>query len=544
MTPALAPAACSAASWQVAPDLGWRLLLIGGLLLLAGWALAQRFFPGRRAFVGLFGAAVWWVVAATAEQSSADAACKATLALAAWPAILALPPLWALFLARYTLNRTDPPHAGSLLAGGLPAAVLAGLALANGWHGLLYGAGTHLGAPQLGLPRMQYAFGPLFYVNAAWCYGWLLAALALVLQAWRDGHRNDRRWPVFLAVMAVPWVANAAFVGFGWRLMGADPTPLGFAAALVGMGWLVLCHELFRLVPMAERLLFAELPDPVLVIDGDGRVVGVNRAARELAGAGADAIGRPLPSLPRLGAPLAQALADPSRRGPLMLDDPARVLELRRRSLGGPRRQVGELLQLRDVTEHHRAQVRLVQALADRNAQLHTVASLQSELREQALRDPLTGLHNRRALQQQFDDAARHARTHRQPLALALLDIDHFKRINDEVGHAAGDAVLCALGARLRGAMHHGEAAYRLGGEEFALLLPGADAVMALARLHTLRASLTTAPLEGAPGPVTFSAGVAVLGDEDAALGGLLRRADAAMYRAKAGGRDRVELAA
>ena len=543
MTPALAPAACAASAWHATPDLGLRLVLIGGLLLLAGWAVAQRFFPGRRAFVGLFGAATWWVVAATVEHAAADAACKVTLALAAWPAILALPPLWVIFLARYTHNRTDPPRVRSLLAAGAPVVLLAGLALANGWHGQLYGAGTQLGAPQLGLPRMQYAFGPLFYVNATWCYGWLLAALALVLQAWRDGELRDLRWPVFIAVMTVPWVANAAFLIHGWRLMGADPTPLGFAAGLLGMGWLVLRHELFRLVPMAQRLLFAELPDPVLVIDAEGRVVGVNRAARDLAGAGMDAIGRPLQAWPRIGATLAQALADPSRRGPLMLDDPARVLELRRRPLGERERRVGELLQLRDVTEHHRAQVRLVQALADRNAQLQTVAALQAELREQALRDPLTGLHNRRALQLQFDDAVKQARAIGLPLALALIDVDHFKRINDEVGHAAGDAVLCALGARLRGAMRHGEAAYRLGGEEFALLLPGADAGLALARMHALRAEIASAPLEGAPGPVTLSAGIALLGPQAQTLGELLRRADAAMYRAKAGGRDRVELA-
>jgi diguanylate cyclase (GGDEF)-like protein len=390
---------------------------------------------------------------------------------------------------------------------------------------------------------MIYALGPLFYVSAAWCYGWLLVALALVLQAWRDGDPGDRRWPIFLVVMAVPWAANVAFLGFGWRLMGADPTPLGFAAALIGMGWLVLRNELFRLVPMAHRLLFAELPDPVLVTDAAGRVVGGNRAARDLAGVGPEGFGRPLASWPRIGAPLAQALADPSHRGPLMLDDPARAFELRLRPLGGDTRHVGTLLQLRDVTEHHRAQVRLVQTLADRNAQLQKVAALQCELREQALRDPLTGLHNRRALEQQFDAAARQARERGQPLALALLDLDHFKRINDRGGHAAGDAVLCALGARLRGAMHRDEAAYRLGGEEFALLLPGADAAMALARLHALRAELVAAPLEGAAEAVTFSAGVALLGNGEATLGSLLSRADAAMYRAKGGGRDRVEVA-
>ena len=549
MTPALTPAACLATAWQVAPDLGLRLAMLGGLLLLAGWAAAQRYFPGQRAFVALHAVMIVWLGAATAEHASVDLACKTTLALLAWPAILAQPLLWVLFLHQYTGNRTRPPARGWLLAAGVPTAALMLLALSNGWHGWLYGDGTRLGPPLLGLPRAQYDYGPLFYTAAAWAYGWLLAALGLVIAAWHQAPERDPRWPVFVVVMLVPWAANIAFIGFGWRLLGADPTPLSFGIALVGMAALVRSNRLFRMVPLARRLLFTELPDPVLVLDRSGRVMDANHAAMQLAGAGtgtdAALAGQPLADWPRLGAPLAAALNDPAHSGPLVLKDPPRVFELRRRAIGDGERCIGELVQLLDITERHHGQVRLVQALAERNLQLQQVATLQAELREQALRDPLTGLHNRRALEQRFADEAAHARATGQPLALVLLDLDHFKRINDLGGHAAGDEVLRHVGQALRQALRSSDAVFRIGGEEFALLLPGADSDAAADRVGRLQAALRAQAVPGAPGTVTFSAGIAVQAPAAAfGLETLMRQADAAMYRAKAAGRDRVAIAA
>jgi diguanylate cyclase (GGDEF)-like protein len=226
------------------------------------------------------------------------------------------------------------------------------------------------------------------------------------------------------------------------------------------------------------------------------------------------------------------------------LADPAASYELRVRAIGQAPRQIGQLLQLRDVTERQQAQERMVQTLAERNAQLSRVASLQRELREQALRDPLTGLYNRRALAERFAQESAHQRATGQPLALAVLDIDHFKQVNDTHGHAAGDQVLCGLARELREALRASDTVFRTGGEEFALLLPGADAESALRRVEALRERVAAADLGLPEHRVSFSAGVAAVGPGLEMLDALLKAADRALYAAKAGGRNRSVLAA
>jgi diguanylate cyclase (GGDEF)-like protein len=170
-----------------------------------------------------------------------------------------------------------------------------------------------------------------------------------------------------------------------------------------------------------------------------------------------------------------------------------------------------------------------------------TNLELRVSLREQAVRDGMTGLYNRRY----FDDVLPHelARAQRtgDNLVLALLDIDHFKAFNDQYGHAAGDAVIKAVAAQVGGAVRASDLACRIGGEELALLLPGAQLRETCRRLDRLRQRVAATRLRhaGAPlPPVAVSIGVA-----DVELGPpstLLQRADVALYAAKRSGRNRI----
>ena len=393
---------------------------------------------------------------------------------------------------------------------------------------------------------MHYDYGALFWLQAAWGHSLLLLCTLLVLRALRRAEGPDRRqWQGFLVMMLLPWVVNVAYVGFGVRLFGADPTPLSFAGAVVGTAWLVGRNELFKVVPLARRLLFTELPDPVLILDASGRVMEANGAAFALA-RDTPARGTPLAQWPRFGAAVAERLAGSdsgSSSGLVTLDAPTAIYEMRVRAIGAVPRQIGQLVQLRNVTEQQLTQARILQTLAERNAQLSRVASLQQELRDQALRDPLTGLYNRRALAERFADERGHQRATGQPLALAVIDVDHFKTINDAHGHAAGDRVLCGLAREMRDALRASDTVFRTGGEEFALLLPNADAENALRRVEALRERVASADLGLAGRTVTFSGGVAAVAPGRDTLDSLLHAADAALYAAKAAGRNRSLLA-
>lgn len=156
----------------------------------------------------------------------------------------------------------------------------------------------------------------------------------------------------------------------------------------------------------------------------------------------------------------------------------------------------------------------------------------------QSQRDALTGVSNRRGFMQALDAAHRRSLRNGAPYGLLMVDIDHFKRINDQHGHAAGDAALQRLARELQAAVRAGDTVGRLGGEEFCLLLPTCD----LAGAHGLAERLCAA-VAGATG-LTVSIGVALADAAAEQPEAALSRADAALYRAKREGRNRVVLAA
>lgn len=168
------------------------------------------------------------------------------------------------------------------------------------------------------------------------------------------------------------------------------------------------------------------------------------------------------------------------------------------------------------------------------------------ELREMATTDFLTDLSNRRHFMARMEqELARVQRLDAQQAAVVVLDLDHFKRINDTHGHATGDTVLRNFAALLRGELRKVDTAGRVGGEEFAILLPGADRAAAEAFAERLRQKVMETPImhDGQTIRVTVSIGISAMTPRDASADAALVRADGALYRAKEGGRNRVEVA-
>jgi diguanylate cyclase (GGDEF)-like protein len=166
----------------------------------------------------------------------------------------------------------------------------------------------------------------------------------------------------------------------------------------------------------------------------------------------------------------------------------------------------------------------------------------QRELERAARVDYLTDVYNRRAIEELGTRAIAAARRHGMSLSLLVVDVDHFKRINDELGHAAGDLALVRTVARIRLALRAEDLLGRLGGEEFIVLMPNTDGSSAAAAAERIRESFSGHPLEldGHRRAVTLSIGVAVLAPADRHFSQLLQRADRAMYSAKRAGRDLV----
>lgn len=192
----------------------------------------------------------------------------------------------------------------------------------------------------------------------------------------------------------------------------------------------------------------------------------------------------------------------------------------------------------RDTHLPREVRARLQAMISEEGPRLAAAAAIRAaELR--ALTDELTGLWNRRALDQVMqgpDD---------ELCALLLVDLDHFKRVNDTLGHTAGDAALTHVARVMRGTLREQDLAARVGGEEFGVWLPNTDREQARQVAERVRAAIAHAPVQWAGNeiPLTCSVGLATRPDTVTQVANLYAAADAALYRAKQGGRNRVEIA-
>lgn len=186
----------------------------------------------------------------------------------------------------------------------------------------------------------------------------------------------------------------------------------------------------------------------------------------------------------------------------------------------------------------------LTSRLAELEAETQKLREKIAKERKAAQIDTLTGIPNRLAYQERITQEYARWKRFKHPLSLVVWDVDHFKKINDGYGHATGDRVLQAIAKQLQGKIRETDLLARFGGEEFVLIMPGANTAAALAVAEKLRAAIEATPFHfrGKPVQVTISCGIAEFGENDT-IDTVFERADSALYNAKQRGRNRVVVA-
>jgi diguanylate cyclase (GGDEF)-like protein/PAS domain S-box-containing protein len=513
-------------------------------LLIAIVAWRRRSLPCSVALSLMMLAGMVWSFGAALEHASYGIPAKILWSKVEYLGTLTVPILYLLFSFEY--NRLDdwltPKRVALLFT--VPSITFL-VTLTNEWHGLVWPTFT----PSSRDPNIiVFGHGPVYYIGALG-YSYVALFVGTTLMIWAGVRFNDlyRRQTVSLMIGSlIPWAANIAYN------MGYSPTPgleiTPLALAFTGMCFAagIYFFRLLDLTPVARETLIEKMSEGVLVLDRQNRVIDINPAGRRLVAStavagGALKQGEMLDQWPELLENIRDVIEHRSEivvRGSSNRYVDVSVSPIRNRQGD----MTGRLIVLTDITARKAAELEVQRVNAEMRDRLVQIEKLQEELREQNVRDPLTGLYNRRYMDERLESELVRAVRDGSFASIVMLDIDHFKDLNDTYGHKAGDEVLRAFGRLLDSQIRQYDTAFRYGGEEFLVIMPKTPALVALGRAEEWRCAFEESVVDygGDRIRATMSAGVATFPDNGKTLDDILQAGDKALYAAKSLGRNCV----
>lgn len=392
-----------------------------------------------------------------------------------------------------------------------------------------------------------YDGGFWFWLNVVYIYIIILITLFVIVRGFLQAKGIYRQQHgLILAGVSIPIIANMLrFFGFV-LLPGLDPTPIVFSIQGLFYTIGVFRFSTFDLIPVAREALLETMPEWLLVVDNRWRLVEINQSALELLGEERFAligtsISCVLRAWPELEKIIKRADRSPTSYQVQFMED--RSMGINITPLFNREGDItGRLVTGQDITRQLQIEARLEEANQQLRSQLNEIQTLQETLKQQVIRDPLTGLLNRRVFQEKLQTAVARADRKELPITILIIDIDKFKSVNDTYGHAAGDLVLENLGKLLHQLTRKYDLAARLGGEEFLILMDEANLETGIKRAEEIRSQIEKMDneFEGVSIHITVSIGAAEYPSSSKLVKDVMRKADQALYRAKFKGRNQV----
>ncbi len=517
--------------------------VVSSYVALIAWA-RREVTISTRPFVRLMGAIAVYAAAAASEiaQSVDLLIFWSTLEYVASNTIIVFYLTFALYFAGFE-SWLVPRH--RLLLWIVPVINIAAV-MTNRWHQLVW-AGFTLDADSSYLNVIHH--GPVYYWIAACFYMYIVTGTLFVTRSALRSSALHRQQAAAIVVGSLsPLLAGTLFT-LGFSPKHANILPMSFLVT----GFIYFANlfqfRLFDLLPVARNILIERMNDGVLVVNRENCIIDINPAARrytrspKVAWAGEkiervfsewQEIVRYCHSASDLST---HVIARP--RTPCYVE--VRVTYLRDHK----QRVTGKILVLRDITQKHQSQLQIQQTNTDLTLKLEQIQKLQTQLKEQAIRDSLTGLFNRRYFEETLPAERTKAERASTSLSIVLMDIDYFKKVNDTYGHLAGDRALQVVSDLVHQQIRASDIACRYGGEEFILAMPNMPLADAYQRAEHIRQAIrgTVIDADGVSFQVTVSMGLGAFPNFPGELRELLKRVDQALYVAKTNGRDRIEIA-
>jgi diguanylate cyclase (GGDEF)-like protein/PAS domain S-box-containing protein len=386
-----------------------------------------------------------------------------------------------------------------------------------------------------------------FWVSMVYSYIVIFFSYYLLIVSYR--HANSffkRQYALILAGSILPFGLSFFTQVTSSRFSNLDMSAISFGISGIIYAYAILRHRLMDIVPVARSRLIENMSDGVLVLDAQGRIVDINPAMNNfLDEEPAFFIGKNVSDIISIwNENMEHLLNGMETRTELRLPNkPSRYLDLRVTPLHDDDQNLsGRLIIFRDVTDRKEVEKDLRHAMDRMQTQLIEIGLLQSQLREQAIRDALTNLFNRRYLEETLERELARAAREVYPLCIVMMDIDHFKNVNDTYGHEAGDLVLKTLAETVTRQSRQGDFACRFGGEEFVLVMPNISIDVAKERVNSLHKSISSLDITFGRFNlnITMSMGISWYPRHGETKEDLLRGSDRALYIAKNSGRNRV----
>jgi diguanylate cyclase (GGDEF)-like protein/PAS domain S-box-containing protein len=398
-----------------------------------------------------------------------------------------------------------------------------------------------------GYQVVDVARGQWYMINIIYSYVILVFSFALLVASYRTANSFfKRQYMLIMLGSIIPFIFSIYTQTRNLAFSNLDLTPVSFGLSSFVYAYAIFRHQFMDLVPVARGRLIENMSDGVLVLDPQGRIVDINPAMENfLEAPSASFIGKNVSEALNIwNESIEHLMTGLETRTELRLPNSAsRYLDLRVTPLFDIDQNLsGRLIIFRDVTDRKEVENDLRHAMDRLQSQLIEIGLLQSQLREQAIRDALTNLFNRRYLDETLERQLARAAREGYPLCIVMMDIDHFKDVNDTYGHEAGDTVLKELSKMVTKQSRQGDFVCRYGGEEFVLVMPNIGINIAKERADSLLRSISSlfVPFGRFNLNITVSMGVSWFPEHGETREDLLRTADKALYAAKNKGRNQA----
>lgn len=396
--------------------------------------------------------------------------------------------------------------------------------------------------------------GPWYW--AAFFQSYALNIISTLLLIWRFISFRDifrRQLGFLIFAVLIPLIVN-----IGYQLVSnlvpsisapIDLTPISFTLSIGLISAGIFRTRLLDLVPIARDVVMEHIPEMVFVVDAHDRVLDANTVAETWIGISRrDMVGKdPMEVFEKWPQLLHCFLFTERTREEVQIsENPLQMMEVVVTPLVAE--DTGEIngrvILAYNITERKLLENELKNTNKALEAKIDEVEFLKERLQEQAIRDPLTGVYNRRFLAEILEKEISKAEREHLPVSVVMMDVDHFKNFNDTYGHKCGDIVLIDLAKYLTDNSRQSDVVCRYGGEEFIILMPGASLQDAYERAEAWRQGYTSKVIEyeGKLLTTSFSAGVASFPIHGETGEAILHNADHALYQSKSNGRNRVTL--